>query len=97
MVQVKDRIELKLQDLWRKVKSEEAWWGNMKEETLRFVKRLLESALEEELLEVTACWSLLYSSRSILRHHFQPLFAVIARSVNDEAILAAFHCHCEER
>lgn len=51
MVQVKDLTELNLQDLWREVKGEEDWWGDVKEETLRFVKRLLESALEEELLE----------------------------------------------
>ena len=52
MVQVKDLTELKLEDLWREVKwDEEDWWGDVKQETLRTVKRLLESAMREELLE----------------------------------------------
>lgn len=52
MVQVKDLTELKVEDLWREVKGdEEDWWGDLKQETLRVVKRLLESAMEEELLE----------------------------------------------
>ena len=48
---VKDLTELKLSDLWREVKSDEDWWGDLKGETLRVVKRLLESYMEEELLE----------------------------------------------
>lgn len=51
MVQVKDLTELKLSDLWREVKTEEDWWGDFKAETLRGVKRLLESCMEEELVE----------------------------------------------
>lgn len=51
MAQVKDLTQLKLSDLWREVKDEEDWWGDLKEETLRVVKRLLEGCLEEELLE----------------------------------------------
>ena len=52
MVQVKDLTELKLEDLWREVKwDEEDWWGDVKEETLRLVKRLLEGVMEGELLE----------------------------------------------
>jgi len=52
MVQAKDLTELKVADLWREVKGdEEDWWGDVKQETLRMVKRLLESAMEEELLE----------------------------------------------
>ena len=51
MVQVKDLTELRIEDLWREVKDEEDWWGDLKEHTLRVVKRLLESAMEEELLE----------------------------------------------
>lgn len=52
MVQVKDLTELKLEDLWREVKGddEEEWWGDVKQETVRVVKRLLESAMEEELV-----------------------------------------------
>lgn len=52
MNQVKDLTELKIEDLWREVKGdEEEWWGDLKQETLRMVKRLLESAMEGELLE----------------------------------------------
>lgn len=51
MVQVKDLTELSLRDLWREVKGEEDWWGDLKQETLRVVKRLLEGAMEGELLE----------------------------------------------
>ncbi len=52
MVQVKDLTELTIEDLWREVKRDgEGWWGDLKQETPRMVKRLLESAMEEELLE----------------------------------------------
>ncbi len=51
MVQVRDLTELKVKDLWREVKDEEEWWGEVKGESLRVVKRLLESAMEEELME----------------------------------------------
>ena len=52
MVQVKDLTELKLEDLWREVKwGDEDWWQEVKEETLRMVKRLLEGAMEGELVE----------------------------------------------
>ena len=51
MVQVKDLTELKLDDLWREVNEEDKWWGDLKAETLRVVKRLPESAMEEGLLE----------------------------------------------
>lgn len=52
MVQVRDLTELKVEDLWREVKwDEEEWWGDIKQETLRAAKRLLESAMEEELIE----------------------------------------------
>jgi transposase-like protein len=51
MVQVKDLTEFKVSDLWREVKDEEDWWGDLKEESLRVVRRLMESAMEEELLE----------------------------------------------
>ena len=44
MVQVKDLTELTIEDLWREVKGDdEDWWGDLKQETLRMVKRLLES------------------------------------------------------
>ncbi|MFQ6030948.1 MAG: IS256 family transposase [Dehalococcoidia bacterium] len=51
MVQVKDLTEVTVRDLWREVKDEEDWWGDLKEESLRVVRRLMESAMEEELLE----------------------------------------------
>ena len=51
MVQVKDLTELSLRDLWEEVKDEDDWWGDMKQQTLRGVKRLLEGAMEGELME----------------------------------------------
>ena len=51
MVMVKDLTELTLKDLWREVKDEEDWWGDINERTLHMVKLILESSLEEELLE----------------------------------------------
>jgi transposase-like protein len=51
MAEVKDLTELAVRDLWREVKGEEEWWGDIKAPTLQLVKRLLESAMEEEILE----------------------------------------------
>jgi putative transposase len=51
MVRVKDLTELTVADCWREVKSEEDWWGDLREESLHLVKRLLESGMEEDLLE----------------------------------------------
>ncbi|MFQ5861481.1 MAG: IS256 family transposase [Dehalococcoidia bacterium] len=52
MVQVRDLTELTVRDLWAEVKEgDEAWWGDLKIETVRVVKRLLEASMEEELLE----------------------------------------------
>jgi transposase-like protein len=66
MVQVKDLTELKIDDLWRVVKEDEGeWWGDLKQETLRVVKRLLESAMEEELLE--RLWAGRYRRTSLRR------------------------------
>jgi len=51
MVMVKDLTQLTLKDLWREVKDEEDWWGDINERVLDMVKLILESSLEEELLE----------------------------------------------
>ncbi len=51
MVMVKDLTELKLADLWREVKSEEEWWGEISEQVLEMVKLVLEVSLEEEIVE----------------------------------------------
>lgn len=51
MVQVKDLTELKVRDLWQEVKDDGEWWGDLKQETLRVVQRLLEGAMEGEMLE----------------------------------------------
>ena len=51
MVMVKDLTELTLRDLWREVKDEDGWWGEINERTLNMVKLILESSLEEEILE----------------------------------------------
>ena len=50
MVQVRDLTELTVRDLWREVKDEDEWWGEIKDLTMRAVKRLLESAMEQELM-----------------------------------------------
>jgi len=51
MVMVKDLTQLTLKDLWKEVKSEEDWWGDINERVLGMVKLILESSLEAELLE----------------------------------------------
>jgi len=51
MVMVKDLTQLTLKDLGKQVKDEEDWWEDIDERTLRMVKLILESSLEEELLE----------------------------------------------
>lgn len=51
MVTVKDLTELKVTDLWKEVKSEEEWWGDINERILGMVRAILESSLESELLE----------------------------------------------
>ncbi len=42
MVQVKDLTEFTVRDLWREVKGEDDWRGDLEQETLGVVKRLLE-------------------------------------------------------
>jgi len=51
MVEVKDLTEVTVEELWSEVKDEDEWWGEIKELSVRGVKRLLESAMEEELIE----------------------------------------------
>lgn len=51
MVAVKDLTKLTVADLWREVKEEDDWWGELKGEVVRLVRRLLESAMEEEMVE----------------------------------------------
>jgi len=51
MVMVKDLTELTLKDLWREIKEEEGWWEEISKRTLNMVKLILESSLEEEMLE----------------------------------------------
>lgn len=48
---VKDLTELTLRDVWQEVKGEDEWWEELKEQTMRLVKRLLQSSMEEEILE----------------------------------------------
>jgi transposase-like protein len=51
MVKVRDLTELKVTDLWKEVKSEEEWWGDINERILGMVRTILESSMESELLE----------------------------------------------
>ena len=50
MVMVKDLTQITVKDLWKEVKDEDEWWGDLKETTLRLVKRLLESTMDEEII-----------------------------------------------
>jgi putative transposase len=50
MVMVKDLTELTVKDLWKEVKDEDEWWGDLKTETAQLVKRLLESTMGEEII-----------------------------------------------
>ncbi len=53
---IKDMTNITLKDLWKEVKSEDDWFGDIKERTLELVKLILEDSLEEELLEqLQAC------------------------------------------
>ncbi len=51
MVMVKDMTELTVKDLWKEVKTGDDWWGEVKEDVLVLVKRLLEETMEEEIVE----------------------------------------------
>ena len=51
MEQVKDLTQLNLKDFWPKVKEEDDWWGDINGEVLSLVKLILESSLDEEILE----------------------------------------------
>ena len=50
MVMVKDLTQLTVKDLWKEVKDEDDWWGDLKADTARLVKRLLESTMDEEII-----------------------------------------------
>lgn len=51
MVMPNTMTGLTLKDLWKEVKSEEDWLGDINERVLGMAKLILESSLEEELLE----------------------------------------------
>lgn len=51
MYQVKDLTQLTVKDLWKEVKRGEEWWGEINREVLSLVKIILESSLDEEILE----------------------------------------------
>jgi len=51
MAKVKGLTELTVADLWKEVKEEEGWWGDIDERVLEMIKLIVESSLEEELLE----------------------------------------------
>lgn len=50
MVMMKDLTQLTIKDLWKEVKDEEDWWGDINERVLGMVKLILEGSLEEELM-----------------------------------------------
>jgi transposase-like protein len=51
MVMEKSMTALTLKDLWKEVKSEEEWLGDFSERVVGMAKLILESSLDEELLE----------------------------------------------
>ena len=51
MVLVRDLTELTLRDLWKEVKVDGDWWGDVKEEVKVLVTRLLRETMEEEIIE----------------------------------------------
>ena len=52
MGRVSDLTELKLEELWPEVReSEKEWWDDLKAQTLRLVKKPLQSATDEEFLD----------------------------------------------
>jgi putative transposase len=51
MVKVRDLTELTVTDLWKEVKSEEEWWGDIDERVVGMVRTIMETSLERELLE----------------------------------------------
>ena len=51
MVRVKDLAELTVRELWKEVKDEKEWRGELKKETPGVVRRLLEGAMERELVD----------------------------------------------
>jgi len=57
MSRAKPLTQLTLADLWAHVKGEEDWWYDIKAESLRIVKRILEAGMEEDLLvRLAARW-----------------------------------------
>jgi len=52
MIQVKDLTELRLKDLWREVKDEDEWWGDLKEEVVGLIKVLLEETMCDDIERV---------------------------------------------
>ena len=59
MARVVPLTETRLRDLWQEVKDQDSdqFWGELKVETKRVVKRLLEASLEEEMIErLQAFW-----------------------------------------
>jgi len=51
MYQIKDLTQITVKDLWKEVKGEEDWWGDINERVLGSVKLILESSMETELIE----------------------------------------------
>jgi len=51
MVMVKTLTQLTLNDVWKEVRDDEDWWGDINERVLGMVKLILEGSLEAELVE----------------------------------------------
>ena len=72
MVQIRDLTEITVEELWKEVKTEDDWWGDVKEQTRSGLKRLLEGAMEGELLEqLSAGWYRRTESRRGYRNGYR--------------------------
>src|SRR4030042_4823432 len=52
---MKQLTSLRLSDLWKEVKSQEALWGDLKLETKEYLKMLIQNILREEQTHYLAC------------------------------------------
>lgn len=109
MIKVKDLTELTLRDLWREVKDEEDWWGEINERTVSMVKLILESSLEEELVEELRAsrYRRIQARRGYRNGHYErslyTKFGVIkslrvprARESYSSKVLSRYQRRCEE-
>ena len=68
---MKQLTSLRVSDLWKEVKTEEQFWGEIKPETRQYLKMLIESILiEEQTRSLAAPWHARKASRLDYRNGF---------------------------